>query len=205
MTACFAKSGGDIVYGLPLDGRFKSQGAIVEARSYLATEGKVRIAVQNIMAPGSLVVRKPAWADAVVVEKNGTRLDDLRVAKLVTGDEIVAQYKMSPRSQSADGVQARPGRKALYFGPWLLGASSYDQPEYFNELFADNELVMGSRRAPYISRPPKFSVPIAAATCACIPAEFPGEAMKVELRAVAEQTGYEPSRWQTAFRVRGDA
>jgi len=29
--------------------------------------------------------------------------------------------------------------------------------------------------------------------------------MMVELRAVAEQTGYEPSRWQTAFRVRGDA
>jgi hypothetical protein len=26
--------------------------------------------------------------------------------------------------------------------------------------------------------------------------------MKVELRAVAEQTGYEPARWQTAFLVR---
>jgi hypothetical protein len=63
---------------------------------------------------------------------------------------------------------------------------------------------MGGHRAPYNPRPAEFAVPIAAATCACIPAEFPGEAMKIDLRAVAEQTGYEPARWQTAFRVRGD-
>jgi DUF1680 family protein len=200
----FRQSAGDIVYDLPLDGRFKSQSTIMEARSYLATEGKVRITVQNMMGGESLVVRKPAWAAAVVLEKNGLRLDDLRVAKLVTGDEIVAQYKMNLRAQGADGMQSRPGRKALYFGPWLLGASSHDQPEYFNELFADNELVMAGHRAPYIPRPAEFAVPIAAATCACTPAEFPGEAMKVDLRAVAEQTGYEPARWQTAFRVRGD-
>ena len=201
----FRQSGGDIAYDLPIDGRFKSQNAILEARSYLATEGKVRITVQNMMGPGSLVVRKPAWADAVVLEKNGTRVDDLRVTKLETGDEIVAQYKMNLRAESADGVQSHPGRKALHFGPWLLGASSHDQPEYFNELFPENELVMGSHRAPYIPQPPKFAVPIAANMCACIPAEFPGEAMKVDLRAVAEQTGYDPARWQTAFRVRGVA
>ena len=62
----------------------------------------------------------------------------------------------------------------------------------------------GQPQAPYTPAPPKFAVPIAATTCACIPAEFPGEEMKVELRAVAEQTGYEPAKWQTAFRVRGD-
>ena len=55
----FRQSGGDIVYDLPLDGRLKSQSAIVEARSYLATEGKVRITVQNMLGSGSLVVRSP--------------------------------------------------------------------------------------------------------------------------------------------------
>jgi DUF1680 family protein len=78
----FRQSGGEIVYDLPIDGRFKSQSAIVEARSYLATEGKVRITVQNMMGSGSLVVRKPAWAEAVVLEKNGTTVDGVSVAKL---------------------------------------------------------------------------------------------------------------------------
>jgi hypothetical protein len=108
---------------------------------------------------------------------------------------------MHLRALSADGVQSLPGRKALYFGPWLMGASSREQPEYFNELFADNELIEGSRRHAYAGRSP-FAVPIAAATYACVPAEFPGQELKVEIRAVAEQTGYEPERWQTAFRVR---
>ena len=47
-----------------------------------------------------------------------------------------------------------------------------------------------------------FAVPIAATPASWIAAEFPGQPMKVELRAVAEQTGYEPARWQTAFLVR---
>ena len=189
----------DIVYDLPIDGRWKSQGAIMEARSYLATEGKVRISVDNIVGSSSLVVRKPEWAQAVILTRNGTPIDGLRVPQLATGDEIVVRYKMDFRAESADGVQSRPGRKALSYGPWLLGASSRDQPEYFNELFAENQVVPGSRRAPYFRHPLPFAVPIAANMCACVPAEFPGEATKVDLRAVAEQTGYEPARWQTAF------
>ena len=197
----FRQSGSEIVYDLPIDGRFKSQNAIVEARSYLATQGKIHIYVQNMMGAGSLAMRKPEWADAVILTRNGTRLDGLRVPQLVTGDEIVAQYKMDVRAESADGVQPRPGRKALFYGPWLLGVSSHEQPEYFNEMFAENQIVVGSRRADYIRHPLAFAVPMAANVCACIPAEFPGQAMRVEIRAVAEQTGYEPARWQTAFVV----
>ncbi len=200
-NSVFRQSGSEIVYDLPIDGRFKSQNAIVEARSYLASQGKIHINVQNMMGAGSLVVRKPEWADAVILTRNGTRLDGLIVAQLATGDEIVAQYKMDVRAESADGVQALPGRKALFYGPWLLGVSSHDQPEYFNEMFAENQIVVGSRRADYIGHPLPFAVPMAAYVCACIPAEFPGQAMRVELRAVAEQTGYEPARWQTAFVV----
>jgi hypothetical protein len=109
---------------------------------------------------------------------------------------------MNVRSASAERTQTRPDRKALYFGPWLLGASSHDQPEYFNEMYPDNQITMESGRIRYPGRALPFAVPIAATTASSIPAEFPGQPIKVELRAVAEQTGYEPARWQTAFLVR---
>jgi hypothetical protein len=112
---------------------------------------------------------------------------------------------MGVRPESADRVQSRPGRKALYFGPWLLGASSHDEPGYFNEIYFDNEIKVENRRMPYPGRALPFTVPMATTTCSCIPAEFPQQPMKVELHAVAEQTGYEPARWQTAFLVREKA
>jgi DUF1680 family protein len=198
----FHQQGGDIVYNLALDGKWKSQGAIVEARSYLATERKIRLTVQNSAGGQSLVVRKPSWADAVTLTRNGTRTDGLRVANIHTGDEIVAEYAMNLRVASADGVQSQPGRSALYYGPWLLGASSHDQPGYFNELYPENTVVLDKLRAPYTSRGLPFAVPVAARTYACISAEFPGQEMKVELRAIAEQTQYDPARWQTAFLLR---
>jgi DUF1680 family protein len=201
----FRQAGNDIFYDLPVDGKWKSQGAIVDARSHLAAEGKVHIMVQNTAGSHSLTVRKPEWAEAVVLLKNGTRVEGLRVAPIETGDEIVAQYTMSLHPQSADAVQSRPERMALHYGPWLLGASSHDQPDYFNELYPENEIVLGSRRSPYTGQNQPFAVPIAARTLACIPAEFPGQPMTVELRAVAEQTGYEPARWQTAFLLHAKA
>ena len=201
-NSVFRRSGADIVYDLPIDGKWKSQDVIVEARSSLATDGTIRISVLNAAGASSLVVRKPAWANAVILTHNGNRLDDLRVARLATGDQIVARYKMEIRAESADGVQSLSNRKSLHFGPWLLGASSHDQPAYFNELFPDNQVVYASRKSEYIHHPLPFAVPIAANICACIPAEYPAQAMKVNLRAVAEQTGYDPARWQTAFLTR---
>jgi DUF1680 family protein len=198
----FHQEGDKIFYDLPLDGKWKSQGAIVEARSHLATEGKIRLAVANTAGNHSLTIRKPDWADAVVVTTNGKREPGLHVPLIKTGDEIGAKYTMNVRSASAERTQTRPDRKALYFGPWLLGASSHDQPEYFNEMYPDNQITMESGRIRYPGRALPFAVPIAATTASSIPAEFPGQPIKVELRAVAEQTGYEPARWQTAFLVR---
>jgi DUF1680 family protein len=198
----FRQQGDKIFYDLPLDGKWKSQTAIIEAQSRLATEGKIHLMVENLAGNHSLTIRKPDWAEAVVVTTNGKREPGLDVPLIKTGDEIVAQYTMSVRTASADRVQTRPDRKALYFGPWLLGASSHDQPEYFNELYPENQIALESGRMPYPGRAMAFAVPIAATPASCIAAEFPGQPMKVELRAVAEQTGYEPARWQTAFLVR---
>ncbi len=198
----FRQQGDKIFYDLPLDGKWKSQTAIIEAQSRLATEGKTHLFVENMAGNHSLTIRKPDWAEAVVVTRNGQPEAGPNVPLLKTGDEIVAKYTMNVRSASADRVQTRPDRKALYFGPWLLGASSHDQPEYFNEIYPDNQITIESGRKPYPGRALAFAVPIAATPCSCIAAEFPGQPIKVELRAVAEQTGYEPARWQTAFLVR---
>jgi DUF1680 family protein len=198
----FRQQGDKIFYDLPLDGKWKSQTAIIEAQSRLATEGKIHLVVENMAGNHSLTIRKPDWAEAVVVTRNRKREAGLNVPLIKTGDEIVAKYTMNVRSASADGVQTRPGRKAVYFGPWLLGASSHDQPEYFNELYPENQIALETGRMPYPGRAMAFAVPIAATPASCIAAEFPGQPMKVELRAVAEQTGYAPARWQTAFLVR---
>jgi DUF1680 family protein len=198
----FRQEADKVFYDLPLDGKWKSQNAIIEAQSNLATDGKIRLAVENIAGSHSLTIRKPDWAEGVVVSRNGSLVQGRTVPEIKTGDTIEAHYAMTFRARSADGVQSRPGRSALYFGPWLLGTSSHEQPEYFNELYADNQIEIDSRKSAYVGENTPFSVPVAAATCSCVPAEFPGQPMKVELRAVAEQTGYEPARWQTAFLVR---
>src|SRR5664279_5295313 len=39
------------------------------------------------------------------------------------------------------------GRRAMHFGPWLLGAPSIGNPGYFNELQGDNQIVAGSAKA----------------------------------------------------------
>ena len=197
----FRRDAAGVSYLLPLDGSCESAKGHLFATSTLAKDGKARITVRG-GGISSLTVRTPAWATRVAIHKNGNMLSASRMTGLRAGDEITIHYEMNLRAEGADGVQSRPGRKALFVGPWLLGASSHDEPEYFNELFPDNEIVVTSRRAEYVQRPLPFAVPVAAYRCACIPAEFPGEAMKVDLRAVAEQTGYEPARWQTAFRVR---
>jgi hypothetical protein len=196
----FRRDSTGISYLLPIDGRFDGPEGELSATSTLATDGKAQITVKR--GGFDLHVRFPCWATKVTVDKNGKPLNGLSVTSLRAGDEITIHYEMNLRAENAGGVQSRPGRKALYFGPWLLGASSHDQPDYFNELYPDNEIEVGSHRDERIARPLRFGVPIAANMCACIPAEFPGEAMKVDLRAVAEQTGYDAARWQTAFRVR---
>jgi DUF1680 family protein len=196
----FRRDASGVNYLLPLDGAFHGPEGEFVAASTLATDGKARISVKR-GGIGALHIRSPRWATRVAIYRNGNQVDAPKIEGLRPSDEIIIHYQMNLRPENADTVQSRPGRKALYFGPWLLGASSHDQPEYFNELFADNLVVVGNRRAEYIGHPLPFGVPVAANVCACTPAEFPAQPMKVNLRAVAEQTGYEPARWQTAFIV----
>jgi DUF1680 family protein len=189
---------GGIAYQLPVDARCNLPEADLLATSTLATDGTLRISVRRFDAR-SLVIRVPRWVAKASFYRNGIPQKSARIADIRPGDEITIHYEMSLRTESADAAQSLPGRKAFYFGPWLLGASSHDQPQYFNELFAENEIRVEDHGSGQVRTPLRFGVPIAASICSCVPAEFPGQAMKVDLRAVAEQTGYEPARWQTAF------
>ena len=203
-ASVFRRDAVGVSYVLPIDGLWSSPECELVATSTLAVNGKVQILVKRAVAGTPLTVRSPGWATNVAIYRNREELHSGRINDIRAGDAFTIHYPMNLRVASADGVQSRPGRKALRFGPWLLGASSHDQPEYFNELFADNELWVGSHRDEDIRRPLPFGVPIAATMCAAVPAEFPGEGIKVDLRAVAEQTGYESARWQTAFVVLGN-
>jgi DUF1680 family protein len=202
-NSVFGQDASGLAYLLPIDGHLNQPEAELAATSTLATDSTARLAVKR--GSFDLHVRSPHWAKQVIVRKNGKTLDTSTVAGARAGDEIVIRYEMDLRAENADSVQSHPGHKSLHFGPWLLGASSQDQPEYFNELFADNQLSLPGREDPRSLNSVRFGVPVAARTCACIPAEFPGQPMTVNLRAVAEQTGYPSSRWQTAFQVQEKA
>jgi DUF1680 family protein len=52
-----------------------------------------------------------------------------------TGDVVTLNYAMSVRSEPSG-----PERVAFFFGPWLLGASAFDNPTYFSDLTTKNQL-----------------------------------------------------------------
>jgi hypothetical protein len=92
------------------------------------------------------------------------------------------------------------GVRTFAFGPWLLGAPSSGNPSYFNELQAENRIIAGSITASKGASTGSFRVPLAATTAGYIPAEFPEQPGRVELRAIAEQTAESPTEWQMVFR-----
>jgi DUF1680 family protein len=191
----------EIFLDLPIDASLNHDSLSLTAQSFLATRRRIRIKVNRVSAPHALNIRKPSWANSLKLTLNGQPHPGLRIDNLRNGDEIEATYDMSLRIATADNVLSTRGRSALHYGPWLLGATTALQPEYFNELYVQNILISGSAR-PAIPAPAVFTVPVAATTVAVVPAEFPGQAIKVDLRAVAEQTAHEPARWATSFLVR---
>jgi len=191
----------EVFLNLPVDASLNTSSVSIVCQSFLCTDRTIRLRVQRASQPHALNLRKPVWAESVNLKRNGRPQSGLRVEDLRPGDEIEATYGMSLRVTSADSALTTRGGHALHYGPWLLGASTAIQPEYFNELYAENILVAGSA-ADAKPAPAPFKVPVAATTIAVIPAEFPEQAGKVDLRAVAEQTGFEPARWATSFLVR---
>jgi DUF1680 family protein len=188
-------------FNLPVDASFSNDSISLESQSFLATERRIQIDVRRVSPDHALSIRKPAWAKTVTIVRNGRPHTSLRIDSLRPGDKIEVTYGMALRITSADDTLSVRGRSALHYGPWLLGASTAMQPEYFNELYPQNVLILGSARET-MPLPARFTVPVAAASISVVPAEFPGQTMNLDLRAVAEQTAHAPARWATSFLVR---
>lgn len=197
----FHDNGSEVYFDLPFDGQFQGDGIELHAVSGLALNGMVHIDVRRAHAGASLTVRQPQWAKSVTLYRDNRPISVLRVDSLRAGENITVHYAMQSRIESADRVQSLPNRHAFFYGPWLLGVSAHHQPTYFNELEADNRLTADSLAAAPSLHSGAFDVPIARSSCAFIPAEFPDQPGKVELHAVAEQTGFEPARWITTFQL----
>lgn len=200
-NSVFRTAGSDVFYDLPIDGHLKLETFSAQATSNLATSGVVEIRILKTDADRALTVRKPSWADAVALTRNGRSVSGLRLEKLKAGDVIFATYSMKLRAEKAGDTPKLAERQAMRFGPWLLGASSVGNPGYFNELQPGNHLVLGTTEPSRIKAVSAFDVPIAATTFAYIPAEYPEQPARVELHAIAEQTATPPTNWEMAFLV----
>lgn len=171
------------------------------AASVLAETGAIRIDIQQAKAAERLTISKPSWADNITITRNGNPVRGLTVERISAGDVILVNYGMSLRvSSHASGAGTTAGH-CLHFGPWLLGATSSVNPEYFNELYAKNllDLKTASRNAGRADS--VFEAPKARATLRFIPAEFPEQPAQVELCAVAEQTANQICKLAACFRT----
>jgi DUF1680 family protein len=193
---------GKVYLDLPLGGRIDSNGFTARADSSLASERAVTITIQG--APAEVVplrIRRPQWADGVAIEVNGRTLSNPVRDGYVTldrawkaGDSIRIEYAMALRKEDA-GVNLT----SYWYGPWLLGASSTENPGYFNELHAENKIVPGAVKPTATARDRRFEVPVAVTGFGYVPAEFPEQPGVVTLRALAEQTGFDTAAWEVRF------
>lgn len=81
----------------------------------------------------SPTIQHPHWAQAVSIEFNGKPVKPSRLADLKAGDVIIVKYRMKLSQSVTDGSDGPEGRVSLNYGPWLLGISSANNREYFNE------------------------------------------------------------------------
>jgi DUF1680 family protein len=191
-------------YELPLDGRIEANPLAAVAESDLAKDGRVRITVRATgNGPSTIEIRKPEWADTVKIQLNGAQCEFREANQIlslnrawVEGDVIELKYelklKSTPRGEK---------RVVFSFGPWLLGASDGDNFSYFNELTTQNKLLGGGEPTSEtrVKKSAAFSVPVAATSFPCAQAEYPDQPAKVELRAIAEQTGQPTASWELCF------
>jgi DUF1680 family protein len=197
----FRGNGSEVFLDLPIDGKFRSDGIELSASSTLGIDRMIHIEVLSARNGASLSVGHPQWAHGIALFRDSIPVAGLRVPSIRAGERIRVLYAMEPRIETANRVQSLPNRHAFFYGPWLLGVSSHHQPTYFNELETENKLAADSLAAMPGENSSAFDVPAARSSCTFIPAEFPDQPGAVELRAVAEQTGFDPAQWMLTFQL----
>lgn len=208
-SSAFRSDKASLYYDLPIDTHVQTSpidtaSLSATATSSLAQNGAVSITITAAgESPASLRIRKPEWAETMAIKLNNIEgqypLDGGYVhihRRWQPGDVLTVNYAMSLRSESSDQK-----RLAYLYGPWLLGAPASDNPDYFNELTAQNKLSrMKNQTLSATTHPHRpFTVPIAVTAFHYTPAEFPDQQETVTLRAVAEQTGQPTTSWELRF------
>lgn len=183
-------------FNLPIDGVHHADQVKLRSVSTLATNGRVSIHVEHAEAGRSLSIRKPEWAELRVTRNGASSASE--GLPLRNGDVIEVTYVMHLRQETQHSAAGRPN-VALLYGPWLLGASSEVNPQYFNELQGRNKLELASVKPTREAAKSPYSVPAAATSIRYFPAEYPEQPQTVELRAVSEQTFFRPASWQLVF------
>jgi len=201
----FRSGDGEVFYDLPIDGHIESAELSASATSRLAVDGTIRIQIKHASAGRKLTLRKPSWAKDLRVSVNGRAVEGLTVVAPKAGDILTAKYSMTLHHAGSAPGRHTAIQRAFKYGPWLLGASSSDNPGYFNELYADNTLLVETAKPVAERATSRFDVPIAATAVTFLPAEFPGQPSRVVLRTVAEQTASLPTQWQIMFTVKAEA
>ncbi len=209
-TSAFRWQDGGLWFDLPVDSRIKTETFSAASESSLSRNGTIRIKVLATgKSPASIHVRKPEWSREVQIRFNGSvREFPLRDGFVdiertwTAGDVMEVKYEMQLRA-----APSGENRVAYTYGPWLLGAPAADNPEYFNELTVNNQLIPDTvRRLPTAKQPTgPFTVPIAATVVGYISAEFQDQPGTVVLRAVAEQTGQATTAWELRFLTRKES
>ncbi len=202
-ASVFRDDRGRISYDLPLDGEIKTAVLSLKAQSSLAINGKVRLTVTAAdKTPATLILRHPEWADnfsvsGLIANKAQVERERVTIRRVWSpGDVLDLAYSMPIKPVPVDD-----NRSAFWCGPWLLGAPASGNPQYFNELTAQNRLLAAPASVPVTEAPPQqaFSIPAAAATVRYTQAEYPDQPGTVQLRAIAEQTGQPTTSWELRF------
>ena len=209
--AAFRLDDGTLYYDLPVDAIFKRTDLRVTAKSSLETDGGITVSIAEALDPAiRLAVRLPSWAKSISVnienEPQEVRVIDgyLRIERAPRpGTEIHLSYDFITRLESRPD---KPGYAAVFHGPWLLAVSASSSPEFFDEPYHFNRVLLpGSAEGPIElpawadSEPTEtpFLVPAAHLALEWIPAGYPEQRQTAQLRPLAEATASRhATRWE---------
>jgi DUF1680 family protein len=165
-SSAFHEQDGAVVYDLPIDGGFQSDGFAVRAESSLERDTTVRLTVAAAdTRPHTLRIRVPEWAVDASFAGDATRV-------WRTGDTVVVTYRLRTRTVE------RNKRVAIFHGPWLLAADQSSSPNYFDEPSSQNKIELPAAPGDVASH----------LNVHYLPGGYPMQPLTVALRPIAEYT-----------------
>jgi DUF1680 family protein len=200
MDDVFRECENGLAYDLPVDGQRRTRGLALRADSSLEHDGTVRLEVVRAgRRPHTLAVRQPAWATGVSVSVDGHKVaGQMRNGYLELqrtwneGETIVISYGFRTRAVRHPELP----RQAIFYGPWLLAVDQAGSPNYFDEPFTSNQLMLkfageeakleSARGVRNAER--SFTIPVAAFRVAYLPGGYPMQPAHALLRPIAEHT-----------------